>query len=558
MSRRTARIALALAAGIALADASIVTLGLPSILLELGSSVEVVALVLIVYTGVLAVALPAAAWLAGRTGPARLGVWGIAVFAASSLACGLVSSIEPLLMLRAVQGVGGAAALVASFSLLDGGEPGPGRRLWVAAAVFGSAAGPALGGALTEAFDWRAIFLAQAPIALPAGFVCLAAARGERARPRPAAPREPAARWPASLIAALAMLSASLTAVVFLVVLLLVAGWSVDPLAAALAVTVLPVAAAFSSRVSGPASTRAVVGCLLVAGGVTSLAFLPTASPWWTVLPQLLAGAGVGLALPTLAGELLPERNARQAAGLLSVRHAGIALALVVLAPVVSSHLDSAIADAREQGTAVLLDARLPPDRKIDLAPQLFADVQTDDPRGELQRSLQEARADADPDDAAELGRISDRLDDVVVGGVQSAFRIAFIVTGSLALLAAILLVVAMPAVRLRGGTAIAGAAAAALALTFLYFAIDANGGTEEVPIADPCRQRGLPETGGIGGILQDVSLSSLDRAACEFGSSREELLLALFDDDLAKEYEQEHGHDPQSITDLGPALFGL
>ena len=51
--------------------------------------------------------------------------------------------------------------------------------------------------------------------------------------------------------------------------------------------------------------------------------------------------------------------------------------------------------------------------------------------------------------------------------------------------------------------------------------------------IEDPCQDRDLPDTGGIGGFFQDLSLEALDRAACEFGSSREELLLALFDDEL-------------------------
>ncbi len=52
-----ARVALALAAALALADASIVTLGLPSILSQLDTTVEGVALVLGVYTAVLALAL---------------------------------------------------------------------------------------------------------------------------------------------------------------------------------------------------------------------------------------------------------------------------------------------------------------------------------------------------------------------------------------------------------------------------------------------------------------------------------------------------------------------
>ncbi len=184
--------------------------------------------------------------------------------------------------------------------------------------------------------------------------------------------------------------------------------------------------------------------------------------------------------------------------------------------------------------------------------------MQTEDPRGELQSSLKEARSNAEGSDAAELDRISGRLDDIVVGGVQSAFRIAFLVTGALALIAAIIVVSTTPALRLDARSALAGSAAAALALAVTYGLLDASTGTERVPIADPCQDRELPDTGGIGGILQDVSLAALDRAACQFGSSREELLLALFDDELADEYEAKYGHDPRSLTDLGPALLGL
>ena len=63
---------------------------------------------------------------------------------------------------------------------------------------------------------------------------------------------------------------------------------------------------------------------------------------------------------------------------------------------------------------------------------------------------------------------------------------------------------------------------------------------------------------GGIGGILQNLSLEALDRAACKFGSSREELLLALFDDRLQHKFEEEHGVNPRSAVSLGPAILGL
>ena len=69
----------------------------------------------------------------------------------------------------------------------------------------------------------------------------------------------------------------------------------------------------------------------------------------------------------------------------------------------------------------------------------------------------------------------------------------------------------------------------------------------ETVQIGDPCQARDLPDVGGIGGILQNISLEALDRAACKFGSSREELLLALFDDRLQHKFEEEHGVNPRS-----------
>jgi MFS family permease len=551
---------IAIAAGIALADASIVTLGLPSILVDLDATVEGVALVLGVYTAVLAIALPPAAWLCRRLGDAHVGAAGIALFCAASLGCGVSDSLGLLLVLRGVQALGGAAALVGAFELLGAGRAGMGRRMWVAASVFGIAVGPALGGALTQAFSWRAIFLAQAPIALPGMLVALQVARTELVVPDDGRDTDRASGplpWRAA--AALALLSASLTAVIFLVVLMLVSGWSIEPLAAALAVSVLPVAALISSRLPGGSETRAIAGCLLVAGGVGCLALLPGASAWWTVIPQVLAGAGMGLALPALSGELIPEHTRHDVARLLSIRHAGIAIALAALAPLISSNLTSTIDDAREQGTAAVLDAKLPPENKIEIAPNLFAGLNTDDPRGELQRSIKEAHSGLDSDESTELDALGSRLDDVVTGAVRSAFRPTFIVTAALALLAALVLLwgalgaavaIARPAVAMAGIAAIAAAAG--------YGVAYANSTRETVQIRDPCQDRNLPDVGGITGALQDISLSALDRAACKFGSSREELLLALFDDRLQHKYEEEHGVNPRSVLSLGPALLGL
>ena len=91
--------------------------------------------------------------------------------------------------------------------------------------------------------------------------------------------------------------------------------------------------------VSWVASHPVLARAALVAGGVLALASLPGASLWWTVIPLLMAGAGMGLALPALAGELLPERTPGEAARLLALRHAGITVALALLAPVAATGL---------------------------------------------------------------------------------------------------------------------------------------------------------------------------------------------------------------------------
>src|SRR5215213_3423062 len=159
---RVRRALIATAAGLALADAAVVTLALPQLLLELDTSVQGVAAVIGVYTLVLALALPLSAALHSRA----TGAAGALLFAAASIGCASSNSLELLLVMRALQALGASALLAAAFDALDGG--GSGRRLWLGAAVAGTAAGPALGGVLTELFDWRAIFVAQAPIAFAA------------------------------------------------------------------------------------------------------------------------------------------------------------------------------------------------------------------------------------------------------------------------------------------------------------------------------------------------------------------------------------------------------
>jgi len=543
------RALLLIAAALALADASIVTIALPPIIDELDASVEGAAAVLGVYTLVLAVALPPASWL--RASPRVVGAAGAGLLAAASLGCGLADSLDVLLALRALQAGGAAAVLVAVFTLVDGG--GAGRRAWNAAAVFGFAAGPALGGALTQALDWRAIFLTQVPIALAASVaaatsVDLLPLRESNTTLEPAQPASLNARGSihASSAATLALVSAALTGVLFLLVLLLVTGWSTTPLAAAATVTVLPIAALAAARIPGEPTTRAAAGALLIAGGVGALASVPEANVLWTIPPQVMAGVGMGLALPALA----TERTAAQAANLLAARHAGITIALAILAPIAATRIDGAVATVREQGTALVLDARLPPLDKLELAGAIVGDIDPVDPRGQLERSLDRAANKIDKEDRPAYAALFRRADEALVAGVQSAFVPAFAVCAALALIAALLLRRSDPWVVTAAIAAVVLAGGAYLARPSLE--------PEPVAIANPCQARDLPSTGGIDGALQDVALTALDRAACRYGSSREELALALVDDGARAAYQRDHGVDPRDVLGLVGAALGL
>jgi hypothetical protein len=99
--------------------------------------------------------------------------------------------------------------------------------------------------------------------------------------------------------------------------------------------------------------------------------------------------------------------------------------------------------------------------------------------------------------------------------------------------------------------------AAAALAVPLLYLVLHGALAPESVKIADPCAERELPEGEGLSGVVQDAALSSLDQIACHFGSSREQLVLALADPDEAREYERRYGVDPRSAGNLLEGLIG-
>lgn len=556
---RPRSVLLAVAAGLALADASIVTLALPELLVDLDTTVQGVAAVIGVYTVVLALALIPIERAMRTHGAPVVGAAGFVLFALAGIGCAASDSLAMLLVARAAQAAGGAAALVATFALLSDNDPvsnpthpaRSARSLWLGAAVLSAALGPALGGALTQAFSWPAIFIAQIPVAFAAAVVCHRMERPVAAAPTPAPAGSPPLDWRAAT--ALGLVSAALSAVLFLLVLLLVAGWAVEPLKAAVAVTVVPAAALAASRIEGDARWRAAAGCILVGLGTIALAYLPNARLGWTVAPQALAGFGMGLALPALGGELLPERNARDAARLLAIRHVGIALALLLISPITATRLADATRDARQQGVALVLDAQIDPIRKLELAPALLASVDTESPRAVLQKTIRENRDTVEGDQRVEYDRLAVRADATLVDAVGDSFFAAFALTGLLAIGGAALLV----RVRPRAPVWVAGATVAACLVLAVQVVEWDRLAPEQVTLADPCKPRPLPASGGLTGTAQSAALGLLDRAACRYGSTREEYALALVDDADAERFEREHGVNPRSLGGLLSGLIG-
>jgi hypothetical protein len=324
------------------------------------------------------------------------------------------------------------------------------------------------------------------------------------------------------LSVALALAAAALSAVLFLAVLLLVSGWGLSPLHAAVLLMLLPASAVAARRVRGSAATRAASGCSLLAAGVLTFAFLPGPATGWLVAPLVLAGFGMGLALPALAGELLRERTTTDAARLLAFRHAAIALTLLALAPLIASRLDTATQRARLQGVAALLDSPLRPTEKLALAPALARSLRSGDPRQALARVVATERPRVGSADQAALTALQAQGNSILVEVAADSLRDAFLVAGALGLLGALII---RPPPRLPATALLAGAS---LAVPIGY-AVAKSALPTSLPVVRPaCQESSVPTGGGISGLLQDIALSGLDRLACSQGVPREQLLLRM------------------------------
>jgi DHA2 family methylenomycin A resistance protein-like MFS transporter len=151
-------------------DATIVNVALGPIGNDLGGAVSAAQWIVNGYTLAFAALLLTAGALADRLGVRTGFLSGLAVFAVGSAACAGATSLAGLIAARVVQGAGAAAVMPCSLALIAHMFPDPGDRrralgVWGGASGIGLAAGPVLGGIVTAALGWRAIFLVNVPIA---------------------------------------------------------------------------------------------------------------------------------------------------------------------------------------------------------------------------------------------------------------------------------------------------------------------------------------------------------------------------------------------------------
>ncbi|MBT2212011.1 MFS transporter [Actinomadura sp. NEAU-AAG7] len=151
-----------------LLDLTAVNVAIPSMIDKLDASLDAVLWVINVYILVLAALLITAGRLGDLRGPRAMFVAGVALFTVASVLCGLAQDPAQLIAARAVQGLGAAALMPQTMTIIIATFPaerrGAALGVWGAVAGVATIAGPTLGGLLVSAAGWRWIFFVNVPI----------------------------------------------------------------------------------------------------------------------------------------------------------------------------------------------------------------------------------------------------------------------------------------------------------------------------------------------------------------------------------------------------------
>jgi EmrB/QacA subfamily drug resistance transporter len=162
-------VATVLGSGIAMIDATVVGIALPTIGRDFHTPLGPLQWVITGYTLTLAAFLLLGGSLGDRFGRRKIFMIGVAWFAAASVLCGLAPNATVLIILRTLQGIGGALLTPGSLAIIEASFANEDRAraigAWSGLGGLATAAGPLLGGYLVSYASWRFIFFINVPIA---------------------------------------------------------------------------------------------------------------------------------------------------------------------------------------------------------------------------------------------------------------------------------------------------------------------------------------------------------------------------------------------------------
>lgn len=157
-------------------DTSIVNVALPTMMGNLGATVDEISWVATSYIVANVIVIPMTSFLASRFGRRRYFVGSIVLFTIASFLCGAARSLPELVVFRVIQGLGGGALLAVGQSVMIETFPpqrqGTGQAIFGVGAMLGPSLGPTLGGFITDRFSWPWIFYVNIPLGIAAALLC--------------------------------------------------------------------------------------------------------------------------------------------------------------------------------------------------------------------------------------------------------------------------------------------------------------------------------------------------------------------------------------------------
>ena len=155
-------------------DSTIANVALPHMQASFSATQEQVSWILTSYIVATAIFTPLTAYLAERIGYRAMLMFSFGGFAAASVLCANATSVETMVLYRAIQGATGAAVFPLSQAVMldinTKEEYGPAMALWGVGMMVGPIIGPVIGGYITDLWGWPWIFYINVPIGLVAAF----------------------------------------------------------------------------------------------------------------------------------------------------------------------------------------------------------------------------------------------------------------------------------------------------------------------------------------------------------------------------------------------------